>query len=95
MRLKPLGERIVVRRDDPEKVSRGGIVIPDNAAAKATRGVVVAIGKGTMLASGAYMPPQVKVGDRVLFSLYGGMTVDVDGETLLVVNQGDLMGVME
>jgi chaperonin GroES len=95
MKIRPLHDRIVVKRLDEERKSPGGIVIPDTAAEKPIRGKVVAVGKGKLLDNGEVRPVDVKVGDQVLFGKYTGTEIKVDGEELLVMREDDVMGVFE
>jgi chaperonin GroES len=95
MKIRPLHDRVIVKREDEERKSPGGIVIPDTAAEKPIRGKVVAVGKGKILEDGKVRPLDVKVGDRILFGKYGGNEVKVDGEELLVLREEDLMAVIE
>ena len=95
MKIRPLHDRIVVKRMKEELNSPGGIVIPDTAAEKPVRGEVIAVGKGKMLDNGGLRPLDVKVGDQVLFGKYGGTEVKVEGEELLVLGEDDVMGVFE
>jgi chaperonin GroES len=95
MKIRPLHDRVIVKRVDEERKSAGGIVIPDTAAEKPDQGEIVAVGKGTKDDSGKLMPLDVKVGDKVLFGKYSGQTVKVKGEELLVMREEDLMGVIE
>jgi chaperonin GroES len=95
MKIRPLHDRVIVKREDEERKSPGGIVIPDTAAEKPIRGKVVAVGKGKVLEDGKVRPLDVKVGDRILFGKYGGNEVKVDGEELLVLREEDIMAVIE
>ena len=95
MKIRPLHDRVVIRRTEEERTSPGGIVIPDSAAEKPIRGEVIAAGKGKIMESGEVRPLDVKVGDRVLFGKYSGTEVKVDGEELLVMREEDIMGVIE
>ena len=95
MKIRPLHDRVIVKREDEERKSPGGIVIPDTAAEKPIRGKVVAVGKGKILEDGKVRPLDVKVGDRILFGKYGGTEVKVDGEELLVMREEDVMAVIE
>lgn len=95
MKIRPLHDRIVVKRLDEDRTSPGGIVIPDTAAEKPIRGKVVAVGKGKVLENGDVRPVDLKVGDQVLFGKYGGTEIKVDGEELLVMREDDVMGVFE
>ena len=95
MKIRPLHDRVIVKRIEEEKKSAGGIVIPDTAAEKPDQGEIVAVGKGKKDDNGKLIPIDVKIGDRVLFGKYSGQTVKVDGEELLVMREEDLMGVVE
>jgi chaperonin GroES len=95
MKLRPLHDRVIVKRVEEEKVSAGGIVIPDNAAEKPIRGKVLAVGKGKILENGEQRGLDVKVGDIVLFGKYSGTEVKVEGEELLVMREDDIMAVIE
>jgi chaperonin GroES len=95
MKIRPLHDRVIVRRMEEERTSPGGIVIPDSATEKPIRGEVIAVGNGKILESGEVRPLDVKVGDRVLFGKYSGTEVKVDGEELLVMREEDIMGVIE
>ncbi len=94
MKIRPLHDRVVVRRLEEERKSAGGIVIPENAAEKPDQGEVVAVGNGKILEDGKVRPLDVKVGDRILFGKYSGTTVKVEGEELLVMREDDIMGVV-
>ncbi len=95
MKLRPLHDRVIVKRMEEERVSAGGIVIPDNATEKPIRGEVVAVGNGKVLDSGEQRGLDVKQGDTVLFGKYSGTEVKVDGEELLVMREDDIMAVIE
>ena len=95
MKIRPLHDRVIVRRMEEERTSPGGIVIPDSATEKPIGGEVIAVGNGKILESGEVRPLDVKVGDRVLFGKYSGTEVKVDGEELLVMREEDIMGVIE
>jgi chaperonin GroES len=95
MNIRPLHDRVILKRMEEETTSAGGIVIPDTAAEKPMRGEVIAIGKGKRLDSGDVVPLDVKVGDTVLFGKYSGTEVKVNGEDLLVMREEDIMGVIE
>jgi chaperonin GroES len=95
MNLRPLHDRVIVRRKPEERKSPGGIVIPDSAAEKPVRGEVVAVGKGKILENGNVRMLDVKVGDSVLFGKYSGTEVKINGEELLVMREEDLMAVIE
>ena len=95
MALRPLHDRVILKRLEEEKISAGGIVIPDSAAEKPIRGQVVAAGTGKILEDGRVRPMAVKVGDKVLFGKYSGTEVKVDGEELLVMREEDIVAVIE
>ncbi|MCH7506108.1 MAG: co-chaperone GroES [Proteobacteria bacterium] len=95
MKLRPLHDRVIVRRVEEEKMSSGGIVIPDNAAEKPIRGEVLAVGNGKILDNGEQRALDVKTGDKVLFGKYSGTEVKVDDEELLVMREDDIMAVIE
>jgi chaperonin GroES len=95
MKIRPLHDRVIVRRQEEERTSPGGIVIPDNAAEKPVRGEVLAVGNGKILDSGEVRGLDVKVGDIVLFGKYSGTEVKVDGDEVLVMREEDIMGVLE
>jgi chaperonin GroES len=95
MKIRPLHDRIIVKRLEEELKTASGIVIPDTAAEKPDQGEVLAIGKGKVLDDGKIRPLDVKVGDRVLFGKYSGQTVKVKGDELLVMREEDIMGVIE
>jgi len=95
MNIRPLHDRVVVRRLEEEKMSPGGIVIPDSATEKPIQGEVVAIGNGKILESGEVRSLDVKAGDKILFGKYSGTEVKIDGEELLVMREDDIMGVIE
>ena len=95
MKIRPLHDRIIVKRLEEERKTASGIVIPDTAAEKPDQGEVLAIGGGEVLEDGKTRPLAVRVGDRVLFGKYAGQTVKVQGEELLVMREEDVMGVVE
>jgi chaperonin GroES len=95
MKIRPLHDRVIVKRIEEEKKSAGGIVIPDTAAEKPDQGEVVAVGKGKKDDNGKLIVLDVKVGDRILFGKYSGQTVRVKGDELLVMREEDIMGVVE
>lgn len=95
MKIRPLHDRVIVRRLEEEKMSPGGIVIPDSAKEKPIQGEITAIGKGKISEAGDVTPLDVKVGDRVLFGKYSGTEVKVGEEELLVMREEDIMGVVE
>ncbi|TLY52525.1 MAG: co-chaperone GroES [Gammaproteobacteria bacterium] len=95
MKLRPLHDRVIIKRLEAETKSAGGIVIPDTAAEKPIKGEVVAVGNGKILEDGKVRPLAVKAGDKVLFGKYSGTEVKVDGQELLVMREEDLMAVIE
>jgi chaperonin GroES len=95
MKIRPLHDRVVVRRMEEERTTAGGIVIPDSATEKPIQGEVIAVGNGKILNSGEVRPLDLKVGDRVLFGKYSGTEVKLDGEEYLVMREEDIMGVVE
>jgi chaperonin GroES len=95
MKIRPLHDRIIVKRLDEERKTASGIVIPDTAAEKPDQGEVKAVGSGKVLEDGKLRPLDVKVGDKVLFGKYSGQTVKVKGEELLVMREEDVMGIVE
>jgi chaperonin GroES len=95
MNVRPLHDRVNVKRMEEERTSPGGIVIPDSATEKPIQGEVTAIGNGKLLENGDVRPLDVKVGDKVLFGKYSGTEVKVGGEDLLVLREEDIMGVVE
>ena len=95
MKLKPLYDRVLVRRIDSEDKTKGGIIIPDSAKEKPLEGEIVAAGKGKILDNGDTRSMSVKVGDRVLFSKYAETEVKVEDETLLLLREDDLLGIIE
>ena len=95
MNIRPLHDRVIIKRIEEERTSPGGIVIPDTAAEKPVRGEVIAIGKGKILESGEVRALDVKVGDKVLFGKYSGTEVKVDGQELLVMREEDIVAVIE
>jgi chaperonin GroES len=94
MKIRPLHDRVIVKRIEEERKTPGGIVIPDNAAEKPDQGEVLAIGTGKVMDDGKVRALEVKVGDRVLFGKYSGSTVKLDGDELLVMREEDIMGVI-
>jgi chaperonin GroES len=95
MKIRPLHDRVVVRRTEEERTSPGGIVLPDSATEKPVQGEILAVGKGKANSNGDVQPLDVKVGDTVLFGKYSGTEVKIDGEELLVMREEDIMGVVE
>jgi len=95
MSIRPLQDRVVVRRTEEETKSAGGIVIPDSAAEKPSQGEVIAVGPGKKLDNGSVQEVDLKAGDRVLFGQYAGSTVKIDGEELLIMSESEVFGVVE
>jgi chaperonin GroES len=95
MKLRPLHDRVIIKRLEAETKSAGGIVIPDTATEKPIKGEVVAVGAGKILEDGKVRPVGVKAGEKVLFGKYSGTEVKVDGQELLVMREEDLMAVIE
>ena len=95
MKIRPLHDRVIVKRLEEDRTSPGGIVIPDAAAEKPIKGEVIAAGIGKILENGEILALDVKVGDQVLFGKYAGTEVKVDGEELLVMKEDDIMAVIE
>ncbi len=95
MNIRPLHDRVIIKRLEEERTSPGGIVIPDTATEKPIRGEVVAIGKGKILESGDVRALDLKVGDKVLYGKYSGTEVKIDGEEYLVMREEDVMAVIE
>ncbi len=95
LKLQPLGDRVVVERDESEEVTAGGIVLPDTAKDKPARGTIVSVGDGRLLEDGTRAPFQVKVGDHVLFSSYAGDTFEMDDRELVLMREDDILAVIE
>lgn len=95
MFIRPLYDRIIVKRVEQQRTTASGIVIPDTAAEKPEQGEVVAVGSGRLLQDGSVPPLQVKTGERVLFGKYAGQTVKLDGEEFLVMREEDVLGVID
>ncbi len=95
MAIRPLHDRVLVRRLEGDKKTKGGIVIPDTAAEKPMEGEVVSVGSGKLLDNGELRALDVKAGDKILFGKYSGTEVKVDGEELIVMREDDIMGVIE
>ncbi|KEJ91853.1 co-chaperone GroES [Synergistes jonesii] len=95
MKLKPLGDRIVVKAAEKEEMTKGGLVLPDTVKEKPVEGEVVAVGTGRVLDNGSRQPMEVKVGDRVIYSKYSGTEVKVEEETYLVIGERDVLAVVE
>jgi chaperonin GroES len=95
MKVKPLQDRILVKRVEEETKTKGGIIIPDSAKEKPQEGLVVAVGAGKVTDSGTRVPPEVKKGDRVLFGKYSGSEIKVDGEEHLILREDDILAILE
>src|SRR5271168_189103 len=95
MKIRPLHDRVIVKREEEERKSPGGIVIPDTATEKPIFGKVVAVGKGKILENGEIRPLDLKVGDKILFGKYSGTEVKMDGDELVVMREEDVMAVVE
>lgn len=95
MKIRPLHDRVVVKRMEEERKSAGGIVIPDSATEKPQRGKILAVGKGKSNEQGQVRPLDVKVGDTVLFGKYSGSEIKVDGEEVLMMREDDILAVIE
>ena len=96
MKIKPLHDRVVVRRKDEEETTSGGIVLPGSAKEKSNQGEVIAVGDGALLDNGEVRPLAVKVGDQVVFGQYAGSnTVDVDGDELIIMNESEVYATIE
>ncbi len=95
MKIRPLHDRVVIRRVEQETKTAGGIVLPGSAAEKPSQGEVIAVGNGQITEAGEKRPLDVKVGDKVLFGQYAGSTVKVDGEELLIMKESEIFAVLE
>ena len=95
MKIRPLQDRIIVKRVEEEAKSKGGIIIPDTAKEKPQEGKVIAVGNGKVLEDGKIQPLDIKKGDRVLFSKYGGNEIEIEGEEHLIIREDDVLGVLE
>ena len=95
MKVKPLNDRVLVLRIDEEEKTSGGIIIPDTAKEKPQEGKVIAVGSGKLNENGERVPLEVKKGDRVLFSKYGGNDIKIDGVEHLIMREDDILGIME
>ena len=95
MKIRPLHDRIIVKRVEEEERTKGGIIIPDTAKEKPIEGKVIAVGNGKVQEDGKVRPLDVKAGDRVLFSKYAGTEVKIDGEETLIMREDDILGVLE
>ncbi len=95
MKIRPLQDRVIVKRIEEEEKTKGGIIIPDSAKEKPQEGKVIAVGKGKMTEDGKLIPLDVKVGDRVLFGKYAGTEVKIEGEEHLIMREEDILGIIE
>ena len=95
MKIRPLQDRVIVKRVEEEEKTKGGIIIPDSAKEKPAEGKVIAVGKGKIGEDGKLQPLDVKPGDRILFSKYASTEVKVDGEETLIMREDDILGVIE
>jgi len=95
MKIKPLGDRVIATRLGQEEKTKGGIIIPDSAQEKPQEGKVLAVGAGKRMKDGTLTPPDVKKGDRILFSKYAGVEIKVEGEDRLILNESEILGVLE
>jgi chaperonin GroES len=95
MNIRPLQDRIIVKRLEEEEKTKGGIIIPDTAKEKPMEGKVVAVGNGRIRDDGTKIPMDVKVGDRVLFSKYAGTDVKIEGEEYMIMREDDILGIIE
>ncbi len=95
MKIRPLQDRILVKRIDEEEITKGGIIIPDSAKEKPQEGKVIAVGKGKVLEDGKIQPLDVKKGNKVLFSKYSGTEINIEGEEHLIIREDDVLGVIE
>ncbi|MCL5260116.1 MAG: co-chaperone GroES [Gammaproteobacteria bacterium] len=94
-KIRPLHDRVVIERLDEERTTSGGIVIPDSAAEKPSRGIIIAIGVGKILENGTVRPLDVKVGNKVLFGKYSGNEVKIDNKEYVIMREDDIMGIIE
>ncbi len=95
MKIRPLQDRVIVKRLEEEEKTKGGIIIPDTAKEKPQEGKVIAVGKGKITEDGKVIPLDVKVGDRILFAKYAGTEVKIEGEEHLIMREEDILGVIE
>jgi chaperonin GroES len=95
MKVKPLYDRILVKRLETVEKTKGGIIIPDSAKEKPQEGKIIALGKGKLLEDGSMRPLDVKVGDKVLFSKYGGTDINIEGEDYLILREEDILAIVE
>jgi chaperonin GroES len=95
MKIRPLQDRVIVKRLEEEAKTKGGIIIPDTAKEKPMEGLVIAVGKGKTADDGKLIKPDVKAGDKILFGKYSGTEVKIDGEELLIMREDDILGILE
>jgi chaperonin GroES len=95
MKIRPLNDRVLVKRLEEEEITKGGIIIPDTAKEKPAEGEVISVGPGRLDDKGKRVPVELKAGDRVLFSKYGGTDVKLDGKDFLIMREDDILGVVE
>ena len=95
MKLRPLGDRILVKRIKEEEKTKGGIIIPDTAKEKPQEGKVVAVGKGKVAEDGKLIAPEVRAGDKILFGKYSGSEIKLEGDELIVLREDDILGIIE
>ena len=95
MKIRPLQDRVIVRRLEEEEKTKGGIIIPDTAKEKPQEGKVIAVGKGKITEDGKLIPLDVKTGDKILFGKYSGTEIKVEGEELLIMREEDILGIIE
>jgi chaperonin GroES len=95
MKIRPLQDRIIVKRQDGEETTKGGIIIPDSAKEKPQEGKVIAVGKGKITEDGKVQALDVKKGDKILFSKYAGTEINIEGEEHLIIREDDVLGVVE
>lgn len=95
MRVEPLGDKVVVKRLEPEEKTAGGIVLPDSAQEKPSEGRILSVGQGKLGDNGQRIKPQVADGDRVIFSSWAGTEIDIDGEQVLILAESDILAVVE
>ena len=95
MKIRPLQDRVIVKRIEEEAKTKGGIIIPDTAKEKPMEGLVISVGKGKTADDGKLIKPDVKAGDRILFGEYSGTEVKIDGDELLIMREDDILGILE
>jgi chaperonin GroES len=94
-KIRPLGDKIILKRLEAEEKTKGGIVLPDSAKEKPQKGTVVAVGEGRVLKSGKHLKPEVAKGDKVLFSSYAGTEIKIDGEEYLILDETDILAILD